>query len=270
MLFRSNLGLAVVCFPLLDLMAAWMKRLAPDRAGPVDPGAPVYLDRAALETPVVALAGASREALRMADMLEEILRSLRSAFEKPDPYKISETRRLEDTLDRLNGAIKAYVTGLDPDAMSEADHRRVLEVLTFATNLEQAGDLVDRNLLGVIAKKLKRGIDFSEAGRAELLALIDRLIANVRTAASIFMSGDARAARLLVDEKAAFREALTQATKGHFDRLRAGRKDSAATSSMHLDALRDLKRVNAHLVSGAAYPVLEIAHAQEERIEAAE
>jgi phosphate:Na+ symporter len=46
------------------------------------------------------------------------------------------------------------------------------------------------------------------------------------------------------------------ATDSHFDRLRAGRIDTAETSTLHLDALRDLKSVNSHLVAAAAYPVL--------------
>ena len=126
-------------------------------------------------------------------------------------------------LDKLNTAIKTYVTTLDPEALSEADHRRLREIL-------RAG---------------------------ELLAMIDRLIVSTRTAGSLFMTGDERAARLLASEKEAFRALENAATEAHFERLRAGRIDTAETSTLHLDALRDLKSVNSHLVAAAAYPVLE-------------
>jgi phosphate:Na+ symporter len=46
------------------------------------------------------------------------------------------------------------------------------------------------------------------------------------------------------------------ATEAHFARLRAGRVATTETSSLHLDLIRDLKRVNTHLVAAAAYPVL--------------
>ena len=200
---------------------------------------------------------AAREALRLADVLESMLQGVRDAFEKPDRRQISETKRLDDVLDKLNTAIKTYLTSLDPEAMSDADHRRVTEILAFATNLEQAGDIVDKNLLGIATKKLKRGLAFSKEGAAELLAMIDRLTANLRAAASLFMTEDERAARLLASEKEAFRSMEAAATAAHFERLRSGRVDTAETSSLHLDALRDLKRINAHLVAAAAYPVLE-------------
>ena len=162
---------------------------------------------------------------------------------------------LDDVLDALNAAIKTYLTSLDPEAMTDADHRRARQVLAFATNLEHAGDMVERNLLGLAAKAVKRGVAFSGQERIELLDAVDRLLANLRTAASLFVTEDARVARLLAAEKERFRDIEARATVAHFERLRAGQQ--TGVGSLHLDALRDLKRVNAHLVAAAAYPVLE-------------
>jgi phosphate:Na+ symporter len=252
-----NLILALLFFPLLKPYGGLLQRWLPARISAGDPGHPMYLDHSARETPVIALGAAAREALRLADVLETMLQGARDVFEKPDRRQISETKRLDDVLDRLNTAIKAYLTSLDPEAMSDADHRRVTEILAFATNIEQAGDLVDKNLLGIATKQLKRGLIFSREGKADLLDMIDRLMVNLRIAASLIVTEDVRAARLLVSEKEAFRSMEAAATASHFERLRSGRIETAETSSLHLDALRDIKLINAHLVAAAAYPVLE-------------
>jgi phosphate:Na+ symporter len=252
-----NILLAVVFFPLLTPYAAMLRRLLPVRVNQADPSNPLYLDPALREMPVIAISAAAREALRLADILETMLTGLRDAFEHADRRQVSTTRRLDDVLDKLNVSIKMYLTSLDPEGLSEEDLRRVDGILAFATHLEQAGDVVDKDLLGIVAKQIKRGLAFSKEGRDELVGLVDRLISNIRAAASAFMTDDARAARLLAAEKETFRAMETQATAAHFARLRAGRLESAETSSLHLDALRDLKRVNAHLVAAAAYPVLE-------------
>jgi phosphate:Na+ symporter len=252
-----NLLLAAIFFPLLKPYAYLLRRLLPTQINQADPGRPMYLDPTARETPIVAIGGAVREALRLADVLETMLAGLREAFAKGDRRQISETKRLDDILDSLNTAIKAYITSIDPDALSDTDHRRVDEVLTFITNMEHAGDIIEKNLLGIATKMLKRGVNFSKDGQAELLAMIDRLLVNLRMAASLFMTADERAARLLVGEKEVFRNLESEATAAHFARLRARRTDTVETSTMHLDALRDLKNVNTHLVAAAAYPVLE-------------
>jgi phosphate:Na+ symporter len=252
-----NLILAMIFFPLLTPYAALLRRWLPERIVEGDPSQPMYLNPSALETPVIAVGAAAREALRLADVLESMLQGLRDVFEGGDRRQIGETKRLDDVLDKLNMAIKAYLTSLDPDALSEIDHRRVTEILAFATNIEQAGDIVDKNLLGIAAKKLKRGLAFSREGQAELLSMIDRLMANLRAAGALFVIEDERAARLLAAEKEAFRNLEADATASHFERLRSGRVDTAETSSLHLDALRHIKQINTHLVAAAAYPVLE-------------
>jgi phosphate:Na+ symporter len=118
----------------------------------------------------------------------------------------------------------------------------------LATEMEHAGDIVDNNLLGIANKMVKPGVTFSKSGQVEL-ARDDRR--------SLFMTGDERAPRALATEKERFRTLESAATVAHFERPRAGRVDTAETSTMHLDALRDLKSVNSHLVAAAVYPILE-------------
>jgi phosphate:Na+ symporter len=251
-----NLVLAALFFPFLRQYGALLRRLFPARLNAPDPSHPLYLDEAARETPVVAIGAAAREALRLADMLEVMLHAARDAFATDDRKRVAEARRMDDVLDRLNGAIKTYLTGLEPDATSEADQRRIEEILAFTINLEHAGDVVDKNLLGHPAKRLKRNIALTQKQTEELTAIIARLVANLRTAASVFMTADVRAARMLAAEKEAFRELENAATEEHFAQIRTGQTQAAEASAWRLDLLRDLKRVNDHLVAAAAYPVL--------------
>jgi len=252
-----NLVLAAIFLPLLGPYAKLLRRWLPARIAASDPSRPMYLDHAARETPSVALGAAAREALRLADVLETMLVGLKDAFQPSARRRIGEAKRLDDVLDKLNTAIKAYLIALDPEAMTDADHRQAAGILAFATNMEHAGDVVDKGLLALAAKMIKRGLSFSAEGHAELLGIIDRLLSNLRTAASLLVTADERTARLLAAEKEAFRDIESRATEAHFRRLREGRTETAETSSLHLDILRDLKRVNAHLVAAAAYPVLE-------------
>jgi phosphate:Na+ symporter len=253
-----NLILAALFLPALDPYAWVLRKLLPARVAAEDPSQPRYLDQAALETPAIALAAAAREALRMADALEAMLSGAAEALGATDRRRIAEVRRLDDVLDRLNTAIKAYLVGLDPEELSEEDHRRLSQILVFATNLEAAGDVVDHDVMGHAVKRLKRGVPLSADERAEAQRLLVRLAATVRAAAAVFMTEDARSARQLVAEKEAFRELESDATRAHFAPLRGPGSGSGSTpSKVDLDLLRELKRVNGHLVAAAAYPVLE-------------
>ena len=228
----------------------------PARAVPTDPSRPVYLDQDALEIAAVALTAAAREALRMADVLETMLDVALEALERGDRKRIAETKRLDDVLDRLNSAIKAYLTSLDHESLDSEDDRRLSEIFAFVTNLEHAGDIVERGVAANLAKRAKRNLAFSAEGTCEIHEMLQRLAKNSRTAAAVFMTDDIRAARGLLGEKEIFRDLEARATEAHFARIRAGRIESVETSALHLDMLRDLKRISSH-IAAAAYPVLE-------------
>jgi phosphate:Na+ symporter len=72
------------------------------------------------------------------------------------------------------------------------------------------------------------------------------------------MSGDAMGARRLIAEKTELRNVELAAAERHLDRLRQGLPETLETTSLHLDVLRDLKRIHSHICS-VAYPVLEAA-----------
>ena len=250
-----NLIVALVMLPVLGPVEALLVRVLPSRRA-VDPAAPLYLDRAARETPLVALGGAAREALRLADVLEEMLHGARDALARSDRRLIEETRNRDDVLDALNSAIKRYLTSLDAETLNEDDRQRLHQILVFSMNIEQAGDVIDRNLLPHVSKRLQRGLISGESD-ADLAELMDRLVHNLRTAASLFMTDDARVARQLAAEKVTFRRAEDAAVTAHFDIMRADRQTRGMQSAIHLDLLRDMKLINSLIVAAAAYPVLD-------------
>lgn len=252
-----NLGLACLFLPLLGPFARLLKMWMPPRFEPHDPAKPLYLDVSAQETPVIALGCATREALRMTDVLSEMLQGGMAGLDQGDRRLISETRRMGDVLDKLHTAIKNYLTGIDAESLTEEDDQRLNSILAFAANLDHAGDRLDRSAMSLAAKQLKRGVFLSVEERGEIRAAIERLNANLRSAATVFMTQDIREARILADEKTAFRDIEAKSIESHFRRLRSDKAANSETGSFYLDLLRDLKSVNDRLVAGAAYPVLE-------------
>jgi phosphate:Na+ symporter len=131
-----------------------------------------------------------------------------------------------------------------------------MEIISFSINLEHVGDIIDKNLSELASKKIKRKFQFSSEGAAELLAFHKRVLESLRMAFGVFMSGDLNEARKLILEKAQLRNAELTAAEQHLDRLREGRPETLETTSLHLDVLRDLKRIHSHICS-VAYPALD-------------
>jgi len=253
-----NVVLAVVFVFVLDGLAALLTKMLPEPAKRADPAAPLYLDESAIDTPSVALACAARETLHMGDIVEDMLRKAMNALMTNDRKLVAEVSRMDNIVDRLDEAIKLFVTKITRGSLDDRDGRRATEIIAFAINLEHIGDIIDKNLMELASKKIKHKYEFSKEGAAELEAFHKRIIENLKLAFSVFLNGDVRVARTLIEEKTQLRNLELGYADSHLSRLREGRPESIETSSLHMDVLRDLKRIYSHICS-AAYPVLEAA-----------
>jgi len=253
-----NLLLALVFLPLTGPVALLLSRFVAERPAPENPAQPRHIAPALLETPDLALAAAAREALRMGDVIESMLRDMAAAFARDDRKLAESVARRDDLLDALHEAIKLYLTELSRrgNLLGPRESRRCTDIISYTTNLEHVGDIIDKNLVELAEKKIRHRLRFSEDGQRDLAALHERVLETLRLSLAVFMGGDAPMARRLLEEKVRFRELERAASERHFARLRENRPESLETSALHLDVLRDLRRINAHLVS-PAYPILE-------------
>ncbi len=253
-----NVLAALVFLPLVDVVAWACRRLLPDKPVPDDPGKPRHLDPNVLDSPAEALGCALRETLNLGDRVSDMLRQTIDVLERNDPKAVKAIEAADNAVDHLYEAIKLYLVQISRNELGEEDGRRYVEILTFTTNLEHIGDIIDKNLMELAAKKIRNRYAFSAEGMAELRAFHARVLENLRLALNVFTTRDITLARRLVGEKASLREAESRAADSHFARLREGRTESIETSSIHMDVIRDLKRINGHLAS-VAYPILEAA-----------
>jgi phosphate:Na+ symporter len=251
-----NLAVAILCLPLVGVAGRLLdRRVTSEKDGP-NLTVARYLDETALDNPDLALTGAARETLRMGDTLESMLKDSLVVLKTDDRKLAGEVCKRDDVIDTLCEDVKSYLLRISPDAMGDREAKRAMEILQYATNLEHAGDIVDKNLMELAAKKIKNRLRFSDEGSAELEALLIDVLETLKLSLAVFLQADAKLARRLVAEKVEFRERERRAAERHIERLRGRNPDTIETSSLHLDVLRDLKRIHSHLVS-VAYPLLE-------------
>jgi phosphate:Na+ symporter len=261
-LFHLSFNLLVAMFfvgftrPMANLVALWLPK--PDRS--VVNGRPHHLDPSALATPSLAISCAAREALHQADVVETMMVGMLAVIRNNDLKLAQDLRQLDDTVDELYSAIKYYLTKISREALGEEESRRWTDIISFTINMEQIGDIVERILIDVEDKKIKKGRSFSEAGMAEICELHARLVDNLRLGMSVFLNGSVRDAQKLLEEKARFRDLERAYASTHLTRLTGNTVQSIETSSLHIDLISDLKRINSHICS-IAYPILDSAGA---------
>lgn len=253
-----NLALVLVCLPLTGPVSRLVTHMVKPRPTPEELAnplahAPSALDQSVVDSPALALASATRELLRMAEIIERMLQPLMELYETGDPEKIRQARKLEEAVDQAQHEIKLYLARINYQSEDEA--RRGHELSNFAINLEYVGDAITKTLLKLAEVRRDQKLQFSPEGWRELNELHHRVMANMRLALNVLVSKDRESARQLLEEKDAMGSAERKSYAHHLRRLRAGAAESVETSNIHLETVRALKTINS-LFASVAYPIL--------------
>jgi phosphate:Na+ symporter len=253
-----NVALVVLCLPLTGPVASLVGRVLRPRPTPAelaDPLAPPAscLDQTVIGVPAGALACATRELLRMAEIIERMLKPLMELYETGDPEKIKQAKKLEEAVDQAQQEIKLYLARITYKGEEEA--RRGQELSSFAINLEYVGDAISKTLLRLAETRRDQKLQFSPDGWRELNELHHRVMANMQLALNVLVSKDRESARQLLEEKDAMGSAERASYGEHLKRLQSGATESIETSNIHLETVRALKTINS-LFASVAYPIL--------------
>jgi phosphate:Na+ symporter len=251
-----NTARCLIMLPTVGPMARLCSALLPQQSETGGPARPRHLDLAALSTPSLALANAVRETLRMGDLVENMLGSMLAVLRGTQTAVTQEVRRLNDDVEALYSGIKLYLAQMPREELGEQDNRRWAEIIELTINLELAAGLIERMLRKIQQQKTSQRRSFSDTGLEELAGLQIQLQSNLRLGLSVFLSGDPESARQLLREKRRFRAQERRLAHAHVNRLQHKVVQSIETSSLHLELIADMKRLNS-LFCSSAYAVLE-------------
>ncbi|MEI6601164.1 MAG: Na/Pi cotransporter family protein [Comamonadaceae bacterium] len=253
-----NIVVGLLFIGLTQVVARRVEKWLPKLEKSTVAGRQRHLDLSALETPSLAISCAVREAMHQADVVETMLLGVYGVIKNNDLQLAQALQKMDDTVDELYSDIKYYLTKISREALSEGEGHRWTDIISFTINMEQIGDIIERVLEDIENKKIKPGREFSEAGMAEITDLHGRLVDNLRLGMSVFLDGNVRDARKLLEEKTRFRDLEREYAATHLERLAVNTPQSMDTSSLHIDLISDLKRINSHICS-IAYPILDSA-----------
>jgi phosphate:Na+ symporter len=263
-----NIALAVAFLGPVGSLARLLTRWLPDPPTPVDPGRPVHLDSAALDSATVALANASRETLRMADMIDAMLRDTLEIICRETLVRADAVVATARCVDQLGEAIRRYLAdiGGEQSLDNQREGARGQDILSAVINLEHVADIIANSLVEFSLRNLKRGKRLSSEEIEIVAAMHRELIDGLRLALAVFLQSEPRDAQRLVASKANFREfeAAAMALSARLLRTAAATNRLAESetaervaeeSGLLLRSVRDLRRIHSHLAS-FAYPIL--------------
>lgn len=241
-----NIINAIVFLPLIGVSAKIIcKHYTPKNEK--EKFAPRYLDARALETPALAFGNAQREFIRMADLVNDVLKDSVRVMGKADLDLLVDIEERDDQIDILNREIRFYLAKITQEALSKEQAVRQIELISLANDVENIGDVVNRNILDIAKKKISLGVAFSSQGWEELQDFHSKVCENFDLALIAYSTQDEEIARKVIRHRSALLNIEHQLKEKHISRLSMGTRESIETSSMHLDLLAHLRQINGYI-----------------------
>ena len=216
---------------------------------------PRFLELKDFSMPAVSLASAKREALHMAEISQKMVVSTLAVLQDDNITLRSEVIKNEDIVDNMFDSIKLYIARILQEELTPTETQKALNILNFTTNMEHIGDIVNNSLMDISGKKIDKHIQFSKEGMSEIISIHEVVCSNYDLAINTFVSDDCELAKVLYEKKQELHKLEKRSVSKHLQRIGKGMADSLETSSMHIDVIRDYKKVNS-LLSSVAYPIL--------------
>ena len=253
-----NLMLIVVFSWRVDALARFMERFFITTDKPVSEIGPRYIPSAgedcadAAAFPVLAL---TREILRILGTIQNMLEAALDMLIVGKHERAEDILRMEEKVNTLFKAVRAYAVALTRKGLNETEQRRVTALLRYTANLENAGDVICKTMLRIPESMKKSGKQFSDEGKTELERLFRFLIGTTQLSAEVIMAWHPDTANLLVQRKRDMKAMCHDSSRQHIGRLSQGHSDAMSSSSAHLDLISDLRWISTQ-ISSIGYDVL--------------
>ncbi|MFA4974035.1 MAG: Na/Pi cotransporter family protein [bacterium] len=244
-----NLGVVALFMPLLKPLVKTVETILPMPPPKEEPFGPLYLDKSALQTPAIAFAQAKREIMRLGSIAQQLTADCLRMFSKgEDIREIMERIETEDDkIDLLEKAIRFYLAQVTTEQISEEQSKTQIALISIAAGMEEIGDIISKELASLARKKAQWRRLFSDQGWHDLRSFQTMVMENFNFMMLALAQPHEEIAMKLRRHEEHMNAVEQDLRHAHISRLHKGLKESFDTSSIHMDILTNLRRINSRI-----------------------
>ncbi len=254
-----NVSLALLFLPFTSLFANIVLKIFPEKKEekgirPVTS----HLDDSAISTPALAFDLARNEISRMIRifdrMLEAIIEPFKTNESLQDKYRpqlslVEGIVMREEKLDYLDEHIVFYLRKIGRKELSDRQIHEVYGLMSIVNDIESVGDIIEKNMIPLIAKKSVLKTDFSKEGKEELDIFHIKVSKQVSRFKDAFSKLDPVKAQNIMAKEEKYSNLESEYRLRHLKRLQDEREESIETHEIHMELMDLLKQINVYLAN---------------------
>lgn len=233
--------LTIPAIPWLERLCQW---LVPAKAATPSVRAK-YLELGTTDSPTMWLGTARREISRMGRFVEEMMRKVAEALFERNAEAVSFIRERDRKVDILNVELTKHLIELTRRELTQKQLAEAMALLFIVSDLESIGDIIDKNLVPLADKMIRdEAKHFSAEGEEELRALHSAVMERLSQMIIALTTNERMLAEYVVNSFEKLQHEGKLLHFNHLVRLQRHVLESIETSSIHLDVINYLLRID--------------------------
>jgi phosphate:Na+ symporter len=252
-----NLCICVFFLPLLHPFEKMVTKVIRGRSTDEHRYRLEYLSDSVISLPVLALSQTIKEIGRMAEqvrwMADESLRLI-SSFSIRQKEDVAEK---DNEVDFLHEHIVTFLTKMSKEELDNESADYTYKLLMITTDLEHIGDSISKNIINLAEKIDTSPLPLSTEGKEEILGFYRQAITDLGEVLAAFTMNKTDLAQMIFNRKKTRDEHYNQLFSRHMDRLFNRKPESLETTSIHIDLLEEIRRID-HFVFRISAHILKV------------
>ncbi|MDG5815596.1 Na/Pi cotransporter family protein [Chitinispirillales bacterium ANBcel5] len=220
-----------------------------------------HIHQKVLTLPSLALSLSENEISRMGKRVTDMCHNCRNLVKGYNTKLFNAISEQDNEVDFLHENIVTFLTRISHKELSTNEATKAYQLIMITTDLEHIGDIISKRIIELAAKIKSSPIPLSDEGKEEISKFFDEtttLLVNVFTA---FAENDKNLACHIFNQKHKIRSQFNKYVEHHMKRLYQRKPESLQTTSIHVDLLEEIQRIN-HFSFRIAAHILEIHRAE--------
>lgn len=239
-------------------MAALVTRLIPERPAVIEPEAkPQFLADSVIHTPALGLDCVQAELGHLGALVDNMLGKIMPAVLGGSRADLERVAAMDSTVDSLHGSVVDYLRQVGSGSLSVSQTERFTGLLGMANALENIGDVIETDLVGLGIRRIEGSVRVSGPTQALIEDLHAVARKAVQTAVQAAVKGDTALAAQVVALKGDVTALAHKAAEHGAHRLTASEPNRLRSVTRELEVIERLRRIY-YFAKKIAYAVQEL------------
>jgi phosphate:Na+ symporter len=231
----------VIMLPMINYFSKFLKATSLSKDGDK------MLRENIVKNPTVALSKGLRDIMAMMEIAGGMLEKSFIVLKTNDIKLLDETIQEDNKIDEYEKNITMFLVSIYEEESSDKISRKTQDLLYIVDEIEHIGDVISKNIMVSIKKRIDNNYFFSEEGFQEIKMFHAEIMKTYEMTLTALTLYDEKSAEEAIKRRETVLSILNSLHNNHLKRLKEGMKESIETSTLHLDILNDYERINFHL-----------------------